>query len=322
MPVSIPKSVRWTALLGIVLGTALALAGCAAPYQSTSHVVVKHAAYPIFPAYTGVRVVENQTYERVGGGSAQLDLCLPPDANSTPRPAILAIHGGSWARGSKTMGGFRAVCEWLASSGYVAASLNYRLAPKDVYPDAFTDVSAAIEWLRSPIQASRFSIDPSKIGVFGASAGGNLAALLGTAGEGPLTSGHRVAAVAELSGPSDLTASGSELPSFVPSVDSYLGCTSLASCPDAREASPLYHVDPSDPPFFIANSTDELIPLSQSANLVAALRKAGDSVRFVEVRGDAHAIEMLNRAMRIRIINFFRATLGTPKHQVTTVAGP
>ncbi|MFF3601899.1 alpha/beta hydrolase, partial [Kitasatospora indigofera] len=119
-------------------------------------------------------------------------------------PAVVSIHGGSWARGDKANDDWRNVCGWLASEGFVAYSLNYRLVPEALFPAAIDDVALAVEWMRTPANASRFGIDPARIGAFGGSAGGNLAALLGTRGTGPLDEGSRVAAVAELSAPIDL----------------------------------------------------------------------------------------------------------------------
>jgi acetyl esterase len=311
-------SVRHLPKLGIaalaVVATALALAGCApASVAKPAHVIVSHVlvvhAFPVFP---NIHVVTNIEYSREDGHALRLDVCLPTTPKGTqitPRPAILLIHGGSWTLGDKDNLAWRSTCEWLATSGYVAASVDYRLAPAHIYPAALDDIEDAVEWLRAPAQAKRFTIDPTLIGVFGGSAGGNLAALVGTEGEGSLDVGHRVAAVVELSGPANLTASGPERPSFVPAEANYLGCKRLTICPAAREASPLYHVDSSDPPFFIGHSTDELIPLAQSQSLVAKLRSVGDSATFAIVKGHEHSVDMLDAKLRDRILAFFHAKL-------------
>ena len=301
---------RLAALVALVACTAVVLSGCSTLGNSTTTVTPKHEIlYRELATYPNIRVDANLTYETTDGTALRLDICLPntPKGEAvTPRPAILSLHGGSWARGDKSELDWRSICQWLASAGYVGASVDYRLAPQKIYPDAILDVEHAVEWLRQPAQVARFEIDPTKIGVFGGSAGGNLASLLGTSGEGPLTSGHRVAAVAELSGPSNLTSTGEELPAFIPYVESYLGCETLANCVNARAASPLFHVDASDPPFFIGHSSNERIPLRQSTKFVAALRAVGDTVRFVEVTGHEHSIAMLDAAMRARIIKFFK----------------
>ena len=302
----------------------LAVAGCAPSVHrappDTHHVTIKHALYPHFPVYSDVSVVANQVYERPHGQPMLLDVCLPTGDARTSRPAIVAVHGGGWTHGSKTESDFRNVCEWLASAGYVTVSVNYRLAPKYEYPDAVHDVEYAVEWLRKRAQVQRFSIDPAKIGILGSSAGGNLAALVGTDGSGSLTTGHRVAAVVDLSGPTNLTAKAADNAELIPNINSYLGCSTLARCPRARVASANYHVDPTDPPFFVANSTKELIPLSQPESFVAALRTAGISVRFDEVEGDSHAVKMLHSSVRDQIIDFLHATLGDPRGHPSSVA--
>jgi len=59
----------------------------------------------------------------------------------------------------------------------VAATVTYRLAPKSQFPAPVHDVKAAVRWLRA--NASKFGIDPDRIGVTGGSAGGHLALFLG-----------------------------------------------------------------------------------------------------------------------------------------------
>jgi acetyl esterase/lipase len=259
----------------------------------------------------------------------QLDACLPPraqpdtigdedapgaDLDEPPEPdraAIVVVHGGSWARGDKADVAWRAVCQWLASAGYVALGVNYRLAPAHIYPAAIEDVQAAVRWLREPEQVTRFHIDPARIGAFGGSAGGNLVALLGTRGSGSLTEGARVAAVVDLSGPVDLTGLA-VTDDFVPVQLAYLGCATEEDCPAAVPASPFYAVDASDPPFLVAHSTHEKIPLAQSELLVAGLRAAGVQTQFVVVDGTLHSIAMLNPELKKKIVDFFDEHIGTP----------
>ena len=143
---------------------------------------------------------------------------------------------------------------------------------------------------------------------------GNLAALIGVDGSGLLTTGSRVATVAELSGPSKLTAAGLGLgttrQAFQQVELDYLGCAGFGDCPQARAASPRYHVDESDPLFFIGRSLDERIPKPQSDSLVAALRKAGVDTDYVTVKGDRHSIAMLTPELRSRIVASLHTQLG------------
>ena len=323
-----------TAALSI--GTA-ALTGCAPTGIQSDQVAADIVAVnPELATLPHIPVIEDIAY----GGTRQdpllLDACLPQGDDDAPvqnssgtdgeataagpilhgadepaRAAILVVHGGSWARGDKADMAWRSVCQWLASAGYVAFSIDYRLAPASVFPAAIDDVQSAVLWLRADEQVARFHIDPDRIGAFGGSAGGNLVALLGTRGSGDLTSGARVAAVAELSGPTDLTGLAVS-DDFEPIQLAYLGCESTKDCPAAIEASPLSQVDASDPPFFVAHSTSEKIPLAQADLFVAGLRAAGVSTDFVTVQGDLHSIAMLDGELKKRILDFFDRAIGTP----------
>jgi acetyl esterase len=280
--------------------------------------------YPELESYPDIPVVENVQYGVADGTPLLLDVCLPatevdtdadPAVALKPRAAIVSIHGGSWARGDKSNVNWRSVCQWLASEGYVAVSVNYRLAPAAVFPSAIKDLRKAVRWLRDPDVVEKYSINPDLIGGFGGSAGGNLVSLLGTEGTGPLDRGSRLAAVAELSGPTDLTVNGRKLGVLTEDFEQvqlqYLGCGNLEDCPRALTASPLYDVDETDPPFFVGHSIDERIPVEQSEAFVEELRNDGIETTFVTVDGTRHSIAMLNAEMRDRIAEFFATELVT-----------
>jgi acetyl esterase/lipase len=328
------------AVVGALTIGIAALAGCAPTGTDSDEVTPQIVAVnPELATLPDIPVIENLAY----GGTAEqpllLDACLPKREDDDPvqnaggaddsngataagpelqdpdeplRAAIVVVHGGSWSRGDKADIAWRAVCQWFASAGYVAFSIDYRLAPANPFPAAIDDVESAVRWLRADDQVTRFHIDPDRIGAFGGSAGGNLVALLGTRGTGNLTAGSRVAAVAELSGPIDLTGLAAT-DDFVPIQLAYLGCTSEDACPAAIEASPFYSIDESDPPFFVAHSTAEKIPLAQAELFVAGLRAAGVTVDYVTVEGTLHSIAMLDADLKARIIDFFDGTIGTPE---------
>jgi acetyl esterase/lipase len=272
-----------------------------------------------FTAPAGLDVQADLEYgTREDGTLLTLDVCAPPVDSLTPsRPAVVSIHGGSWARGDKANADWRNVCLWLASEGFVAASVNYRLVPAARFPAAIEDVALAVEWLRAPEQVERFGIDPARIGAFGGSAGGNLAALLGAAGEGPVDEGSRVAAVAELSGPVGLTpvelAADTATPWLLGIVADYLDCepgASLEACPQAADASPATFLDPTDPPIFIGHAEQEVVPLGQSQRFASALASAGVPVELAIVPGGEHSIGILDEALRPRVAAFLHAHLG------------
>ena len=306
----------------VAVGLALALAGCTpAANPSVESELVTTTATELHPTLLidpGVTVIPDVQYGTADGTPLLLDVCLPPDAASdapgaSPRAAIVAIHGGSWRRGDKADLDFGPACRWLASAGFVVISVNYRLAPEWSFPAPLDDVRAAVRWLRAPEQVSRLSIDPARIGAFGASAGGNLAALLALDGTGDWGTGTRVAAVVDMSGLSDLRepieASSLYRGDFVRAQLDYLGCAALTECAAAAEASPVTHVDASDPPFLVTHSLDEFLPVAQSDALVTALRGAGIATTYLTVEGDLHGVSILDHAMAARVVEFFRATL-------------
>lgn len=296
----------------LALVSALALAGCG-PTGSDSAAIDPEidAVGTDLATDPDVEVIADLEYGAVDGVPLLLDACLPPDRDPAGGavPGILVVHGGSWREGRKDSVGWRAVCTWLASAGYPAFSVDYRLAPQNPFPAGFSDVQRAVEWLRDADQADRFGVDPARIGVFGGSAGGNLASLLGTTGSGDLTAGSRVAAVVELSAPIDLT--GVALTDdFAPLQLEYLGCSTFQQCPQARRASPNFQVDETDPPFFVVHSTVEKIPLPQAERFVEDLRAAGIPVDFLVADGTLHSIALLDDDLKRRVVAFFQRILG------------
>ena len=308
---------RATTKAVLALAALVALAGC----TSTGDELVTTTATALHPTLAidpGVRVIPDVEYTSVDGTALLLDVCLPPDATTadlaaSPRPAIVAIHGGSWRRGDKADADFGPACRWLASAGFVVVSVNYRLAPDSSFPAPLDDVQAAVRWLREPAQVAAYAIDPDRIGAFGASAGGNLAELLALSGEGSVTEGSRVAAVVTMSGISDLrepiVASAAYSGDFEQAQLDYLGCATFSPCAAAAGASPVLLADPTDPPFLVTHSRSEFIPIAQSDALVAALRAAGVPTTYLRIEGALHGVSILDDALAHRVIDFFRSTL-------------
>ena len=124
------------------------------------------------------------TYKRVDGIELKAYVFEPPHSKyGKPRAAMLAFHGGAWNHGSAewTFGQAR----YFTSLGMVGISVDYRLANGDsVTPfDAAEDARAAVRWARG--QAELLNIDPKRIGTYGESAGGLLAAATAITGETP-----------------------------------------------------------------------------------------------------------------------------------------
>jgi acetyl esterase/lipase len=253
-------------------------------------------------------VVQNDLqYGTASGEKLLLNACLPTKSE-TPSAAVILIHGGGFDSGTKDFGGMTALCTEFADGGLAAFAVDYRLAPDNAYPAQVNDVTDALEWLREPTQVAKFGIDPERIGLFGSSAGAIIAASIGTAGTGSLSGGDRVAAVVALSPAVDLTESGLLLgrPSktAIASIVQYLGCDDFSDCPNSRPASPLYSVDTTDPPFYIAISKNELVPVQQAQAMADALKAAGVPVTLDVKPGERHGLELLDEATRASIRQF------------------
>ncbi|MBO0361127.1 alpha/beta hydrolase [Hymenobacter sp. BT186] len=118
----------------------------------------------------------NVTYCTLGARNLQLDIFYPKAKRKGGYPAVLFIHGGGWRSGDRSQ--HVPLAQQLAAKGYVTVTAEYRLSTEALYPAAVHDLKAAIRWLRA--NAKQYPIDTTKIAVWGFSAGGQLAALVGT----------------------------------------------------------------------------------------------------------------------------------------------
>jgi acetyl esterase/lipase len=257
-------------------------------------------------------VEESVPYWTDGQVSLLLDACLPL-APQGPLPAVVLVHGGGFTGGHRSSDGMRSLCEWTAKQGMAAFSVDYRLAPQFTFPAPVDDVANAVIWLRQQEQASRFGIDPDKIGLLGSSAGATLALTLATRGEGPLDAGDRVAAVVSLSGVSVMTPNGLSLgspsPQAVEMVLAYLGCVDPVECPQSGPASALAAVDASDPPTLLVNGTDEMVPREQADAMGAMLESAGVPVELLILGKPDHGTALLNADVRGAVRSFLEEYL-------------
>lgn len=211
-------------------------------------------------------------------------------AGAQKRPLVIWIHGGGWEIGNKEN---PAVIGLLWSKKFALASLNYRLSTQDAFPAQIQDVKAAVRWLRA--NADKFHLDEKRFAVVGASAGGHLAALLGTShGEksfekGPhLNQSSAVQAVVDFYGPSDLSLYGASQPGDT--LSRFIGGPIQTRRKEVQQANPITYIDKTDPPFFICHGDrDTVVPLAHSQKLHEGLQKAGLSTELLVVPGAGHS---------------------------------
>jgi acetyl esterase/lipase len=236
-----------------------------------------------FALPAAAEVVRDVVYTPPGWPEAlAADLHLPP--HEGPRPAVLVVHGGGWER--RTRADMDSIAARLAERGFVAMNVSYRFAPAYRFPAQLHDLQQALRWLRAA--APLYNVDPQRIGAFGYSAGGHLAALLGTVSTGdPLDAPHggartRLQAVVAGGAPTDLRKfPGGKL------VPQFLGTTLQQDPALFALASPVAHVSRDDPPMFLYHGRgDRLVDASHSTDLKQALDAAG-------VRAELHEVPLL-----------------------------
>lgn len=275
-----------------------------------------------------VKVETDVVYGKVGDTELKLDVAMPGSGEG-PFPAIVCVHGGGWKGGSyKDM---TQTIRALASEGFVAVSVQYRLTPprgtapsglKARWPAQIEDCKCAVRWLRA--HAGKYRVAKDRIGAVGYSAGGHLVLLLGLTtrddgleGNGDLTpeaakESSRVQCVVDFFGPTDLTTGDWEKavePLLLDLLDGPLGEKRKAY----EQASPITYVrkDPKNPPILIFHGTnDNIVRYNQSTKLVAALQAVGADVTLVTMEGDGHgwAGEKLTSSIR-QTVDFFKKHL-------------
>jgi acetyl esterase/lipase len=132
---------------------------------------------------TSIKEKRNVTYQYIGKRELMLDVFQPAQKNN--RIAVILIHGGGWRSGNRTQ--HYPLAQHLANLGYTCFTPEYRLSTEALFPAAVYDIKAAIRWVRS--NAAKYNVDTAKIAILGFSAGGELAAFIGTTGNMPLFEG-------------------------------------------------------------------------------------------------------------------------------------
>ncbi len=250
----------------------------------------------------------------------RLDLLLPRRPTGTRSPTVVYLHGGGWSANGREHGLFPWNNPTLAANGFVTASVSYRLSGVDPFPAQLEDAAAAIAWLRST-EAEPYGIDHDRIGVWGDSAGGHLAMLLGCRSP---DSPAAVQAVIAREAPSDFETFHTDDEDEPGSVfHGLFGGPNSTATTLRRSASPLHHladVEPAAlPPFLLVHGTrDETVPFEQSRRFVEAVTATGGRAELRTVDGGYHNLtndpylEWANEpweSLGLEAVEFFDRTL-------------
>jgi acetyl esterase/lipase len=245
-------------------------------------------------AEPAIEVVRNREYVKRDSGPLAMDVYMPRGAG--PFPGVLVVHGGAWTMGSRVQ--LAAIANALAEHGYVAACVSYRLAPKHTFPAQIDDCQAAVRWLRE--HANEFRLDPTRLGGFGYSAGGQLVALLGTLDDddyrekGAPAGGAstRLQVVVAGGAPCDFRV----LPEESRRLAYWLGGTRREKAEAYRIASPAAFISDDDPPmFFFHGARDLLVPAHSPQRMVAMLTAAGVTAEMHVIDHAGHLEALFDR---------------------------
>lgn len=254
-------------------------------------------------------------YGRGGERTLKMDVLYPKILPEEPMPVLVWIHGGGWCEGNKKEG-----ISWLipfAKRGYFCASIEYRLSHEALFPSQIEDCKCAIRFLRA--NAKKFYLNEERIGVWGLSAGGHLAALLGTThhvreleGQGGWQQfSSRIRAVCDWFGPTDFL----KMNDFPGDIDHdaadspegrLIGGAIQENKEKAAKANPIAYVTEEASPFLIVHAdNDRLVPFHQSQLLYEALQEAGVEVTLEIIKGGGHGEKFNTSTVLKKVENFF-----------------
>ncbi len=212
-------------------------------------------------------------------------------ATPGPWPTILVIHGGGFRGGGPASG---AICARdLAAAGYLALSIEYRLAPTGSlpgqvsdgrFPQQSDDVKMAVRAARSDPRCN------GQVGAVGGSAGGYHAAFVATTGS---YGDDRIDVGVSLSGAYDLSDSSADpnFFAFIDDVTNYVG-VSASDTVALRAASPAWFVDATVAPLFLINSAEDPMPFPQLADMTTKLDSLGvRNYQTLTLPGALHAFD-------------------------------
>jgi acetyl esterase/lipase len=263
-----------------------------------------------------VKKIVDVSYVKGGSNAQKLDLYIPAEPKG---PLLVWIHGGGWRGGSKSSPAGLPLLKY----GYCVASVEYRFSQEAIFPAQIEDCKAAIRWLRA--HAAEYGYDPKKIGVWGASAGGHLVALLGVTGEVKdfdkgenLDQSSAVQCVIDWFGPTDFP--GYKAPSEPVNPekkDSLLALLFGGPVSEklelAKQASPVTWVTKQAAPMLIMQGTkDPLVPEEQSRELAEKLKAAGAEVQLEIIEGAGHGGAEFTTPERLKMMfDFLQKNIGS-----------
>jgi len=247
-------------------------------------------------------------------------------------PVLVHLHGGAWVTGKKNRQGLPLIYH-LAHAGWLCVAPNYRLGPAATFPDQLIDVKRVLAWVQD--HAAEHGGDPTTVFLAGGSAGGHLSALAAlTANDPALQPGFeeadtRVAAAIPLYGDYDWLDTHRErerrgLGRMKFLTDRVVKCTAEENRALWESGSPLYHVRPDAPPFFMVHgSHDTMLLVEDTRHFVEQLRStSAKPVAYAELPGGQHAFDGFQSVRCGHVINGIERFTAWVRSNRETVPGP
>lgn len=252
----------------------------ASPYTNEATYEKFKKKYPFItplnrPVPSNIIVEKDVEYSNVNGLSLKADIYYPKD-QSKKYPGIAMVHGGGWISGSKENEKFMA--QELASRGYVAIAVGYRLSEVAKYPAAINDVNNAIEFLKK--NRKKYAVDTKKMAILGESAGAQIATLVGVKSKG------KIKAIVNVDGVVSFIheESGKE-----GTYDAFwLGYANKDNPEIWKDASPLEFVDKKTPPTLFINSSQPRFHAGRD-DMMKKLKSYGTFTEFHEIKDTPHS---------------------------------
>lgn len=199
--------------------------------------------------------IKNIPYRQTEQQTLLADVFIP-NSGKKQYAAVLLVHGGGWISGSKE--NLQPLAERLSENGYVAVSVNYSLSTQAEFPAAVIDLKAAIKWMRE--HSNEFKINPDRIAILGASAGAQLATLVGVSSSDPLfldgnqSFSDKVQGIINIDGITSFIHPEAEESEIA---GKWLGGLQDENFENWKRASPLEYVDKNSPPIVFINSAQD-----------------------------------------------------------------
>ncbi len=274
---------------------------------------------PEMPARDLHRVMD-ESYLQIDDEKLKFDFTRP--ASTVEAPLVLLIHGGAWAFGTKDK--YRDDSRRLATLGYASAAINYRLVrvTQNRFPAAVEDVRCAVRYLKK--NSARLGFDPSRIVAWGDSAGGHLAAMLGTSlHENGLDGVHcqnyesdpSIQGAISFYGVLDTRDTSTVTFAHRGVLFNFLGFWPETNPARAALASPQAHIDSHTVPFHLVHGDkDNVVPAKSSRDFSAALTAAGHANEYIELPGENHGFDFFSDRLNFQAsmcssLEFLRKTL-------------